>query len=139
MKKSELKKILKPLVKECIKESILEEGILSGIISEVTKGLSSKIVVEQKAVQTPAPVEAQVQAPSVNERIAEHRKKLMSAIGGDAYNGIDLLEGTTPAPAARSPEAQAGSPLGGMDPNDSGIDITGIMAVGGNKWKDLIK
>ena len=52
MKKSELKRILKPLVKECIKDVLLEEGLLSNIVSEVTRGLTSNMVVENK-VQTP--------------------------------------------------------------------------------------
>jgi hypothetical protein len=26
----------------------------------------------------------------------------------------------------------------GVDPNDAGIDISGLMAAGGNKWKSLI-
>ena len=135
MKKSELKSILKPLIKECIRESILEEGILSNVIAEVTKGLSAAPIVEQKKA---APKKEPAKPPpSVNERLAEHRKKLMGAIGADAYGGVDLFEGTTPAPAQAS-HGQAASPLGGTDPNDAGIDISGIMAVGGNRWKDMI-
>ena len=134
MKKSELKKLLKPLVKECIKESILEEGILSGIIMEVAKGMGSTPIVEQR--EKPAPAKP---AKLANERLAEHRKSLMDAIGKDAYNGVNIFEGTTPAPTSRSAGSQAGSPLGGVDPSDAGIDISGIMSVGGNKWKDLIK
>ena len=135
MKKSELKSILKPLIKECIRESILEEGILSNVIAEVTKGLSAAPIVEQKKA---APKKEPTKPPpSVNERLAEHRKKLMGAIGADAYGGVDLFEGTTPAPAQAS-QGQAARPLGGTDPNDAGIDISGIMAVGGNRWKDMI-
>ena len=135
MKKSELKSILKPLIKECIRESILEEGILSNVIAEVTKGLSTAPIVEQK--KTAPKKEPTKPPPSVNERLAEHRKKLMGAIGSDAYGGVDLFEGTTPAPGQASP-GQAASPMNGTDPNDAGIDISGIMAVGGNRWKDMI-
>ena len=139
MKKSELKSILKPLIKECIKESILEEGILSNVIMEVTKGLGAAPIVEQtKSAPAPAP-KSEPSAPpkSVNQRLAEHKKKLMSAIGSDAYGGIDLFEGTTPAPAQAS-QAQMANPMSGTDPNDAGVDISGIMAVGGNRWKDMI-
>lgn len=135
MKKSELKALLKPLIKECIKESILEEGILSNVIMEVTKGLGATSIVEQKKPQTPKP--APVPTKSVNQRLSEHKKNLMSAIGADAYGGVDLFEGTTPAPGQASP-SQMASPMNGTDPNDSGIDISGIMAAGGNRWKDLI-
>ena len=135
MKKSELKALLKPLIKECIKESILEEGILSNVIMEVTKGLGAAPIVEQKKAQAPKPAPAPTK--SVNERLSEHKKKLMSAIGADAYGGIDLFEGTTPAPAQAS-QTQMANPMNGTDPNDAGVDISGIMAVGGNRWKDMI-
>lgn len=138
MNKSELKALLKPLIKECIKESILEEGILSNVIAEVTKGLSATPLVEHKRVASPKEAPKR-EAPthSVNKRLAEHKKKLMSAIGSDAYRGIDLFEGTTPAPGQAS-AVQEASPLSGTGPSDAGIDISGIMAVGGNKWKSLI-
>ncbi len=105
---------------------------------EVTKGLSAAPIVEHKKVapKKRSPKE-KPPVPSVNERLAEHKKKLMSAIGSDAYGGVDLFEGTTPAPGQAS-QGQAASPLRGTDPNDAGIDISGIMAVGGNRWKDLI-
>ena len=142
MKKSELKALLKPLIKECIKESILEEGILSNVIMEVTKGLGAKPIVEQTKVsrkrESSAPMGLGVQdkAPSVNEKLAEHKKKLMSAIGSDAYGGVDLFEGTTPAPSQGS--TQKGSPLGGMDPGDAGVDISTLLQAGGNRWKSLV-
>lgn len=51
MNKSELKALLKPLIKECIKESLLEGGVLSNVIVEVTKGLGTAPIVEQKKPQ----------------------------------------------------------------------------------------
>jgi hypothetical protein len=146
MNKSELKALLKPLIRECIKESILEEGILSNVIAEVTRGLGASSIVEQKKKAEPRERTMKMdlgirdrapKPPSVNERLAEHKSKLMSAIGADAYGGVDLFEGTTPAPGQAS-AAQEASPLNGVAPGDAGIDISGIMAVGGNKWKSLI-
>jgi hypothetical protein len=146
MNKSELKALLKPLIRECIKESILEEGILSNVIAEVTKGLVAPSIVEQRKKAEPRERSMKIglgirdespKLPSVNERLAEHKKKLMSAIGSDAYGGVDLFEGTTPAPGQASAMQEA-SPLNGMAADDAGIDISGIMAVGGNKWKSLI-
>tara|TARA_R110001583_G_scaffold52448_1_gene162939 strand:+ start:818 stop:1231 length:414 start_codon:yes stop_codon:yes gene_type:complete len=133
MKKSELKTLLKPLIKECIKESILEEGILSNVIMEVTKGLNTAPIVEQrKKPEAPKPTPAPTR--TVNQTLVERKKKLMSAIGSDAYGGIDLFEGTTPAPG-QAFGAQAASPMSGTDPNDAGIDISDIVALGGKKWK----
>lgn len=136
MKKSEFKKLLKPIVKECVRESLFEGGLLSGIIAEVVSGLGEDRIVENREPPV-KDAEPTKEAPTVNQRLAEHRKSLMSAIGSDAYGGIDLFEGTTPAPAAGSGGA-ASSPLGGIDPGDAGIDISGIMSVGGSKWKSLI-
>ena len=150
MKKSELKALLKPLIKECIRESILEEGILSSMISEVNRGLRAAPVLEQR--KRPAPAElvtpsgavegfdadnASVKpTKSVNQRLVEHKKKLMSAIGSDAYGGIDLFEGTTPAPGQAS-QSQMANPMSGTDPSDAGVDISGLMAAGGNRWKGM--
>mgnify|MGYP003122859442 CR=1 FL=1 len=136
MKKSELKALLKPLIKECIKESILEEGILSNVIMEVTKGLGATPIVEQKKPQAPKPTPTPTK--SVNQRLAEHKKNLMSAIGSDAYGGVDLFEGTTPAPGQAS-EAQMANPMSGTDPTDAGVDISGILSVAGKNWKNLVR
>ena len=136
MKKSELKALLKPLIKECIKESILEEGILSNVIMEVTKGLGATPIVEQKKSQAPKP--APTPTKSVNQRLAEHKKNLMSAIGSDAYGGVALFEGTTPAPGQAS-EAQMANPMSGTDPTDAGVDISGILSVAGKNWKNLVR
>jgi len=137
MKRSELKKILKPLVKECIRESILEEGVLSSVITEITKGLGAAPIVETQKKTVPETRSPET-TMSVNQRLEEHKKKLMSAISSDAYGGVDLFEGTTPAPAQGS-ATQMASPLGGTDPGDSGVDISGIMALGGKNWSNLIK
>jgi len=137
MKRSELKKILKPLVKECIRESILEEGVLSSVITEITKGLGAAPIVETQKKTVPETRSPET-TMSVNQRLEEHKKKLMSAISSDAYGGVDLFEGTTPAPAQGS-ATQMASPLGGTDPGNSGVDISGIMALGGKNWSNLIK
>ena len=141
MKKSELKSIIKPLVKECITESLLEEGLLSNVISEVMKGMSP-VITESAPVADPA---AGMQKAAMREaqeaklkQAKQDRRKLLDAIGNDAYGGVDLFEGTTPAPAQQSLESQAGSPLGGVAPGDPGVDISGILGLGGHKWKSLI-
>tara|TARA_B100000963_G_scaffold302014_1_gene274789 strand:+ start:368 stop:775 length:408 start_codon:yes stop_codon:yes gene_type:complete len=131
VKKSELKNMLKPLVKECIKECLYEEGILSSVVSEVVKGMGTNVIKEEVAPPSFAmPVRQQ---PRNNEALKEHKQKLLDAIGKEAYGGIDLFEGTTPASPDRSPELT--SPLGDTDPSDPGVDISGIVALGGKKWK----
>ena len=136
MKRSELKKLIKPLVKECIKECIHEEGVLSGIISEVVRGIGTSPVIQErvepvKAVQHIPPVRSEAKG----EKLKEQRRKLADVIGKGSYGGVDIFEGITPMNNARSPEQAASSPLGGLDPSDPGIDISGIETLAGNKWK----
>ena len=130
MKKNELKQVLKPLIKECIKEVMFEEGVLSGIISEVVKGLGTNTIVEQRqpVPQRQAPLRS---AEEARVNLQETKSKMLDAIGKSAFGGIDLFEGTTPAPA---PAANSNGPMAGIAPDDSGVDIGGIMALAGDKW-----
>ena len=136
MKRSELKKVIKPLVKECIHEALFEDGLLSGIVSEVAQGLGAgQVIKESQQVAAPVPDRS---AERRTEELKRQRKQLLDAIGKDAFNGVDLFEGTTPA----APEARASgpaSPMAGQDPDDPGVDISGIMALGGKNWGALLK
>ena len=96
------------------------------MVSEVAKGLNTAPVKEQVA-----------QAPTPRKRdYSGDRRKLMDAIGNDAYNGVDLFEGTTPAPAQQ--EQSAGSvDLG--DPDDAGVDIGSILGHSSKIWESMNK
>ena len=133
MKKNELKVLLKPLIKECISEVLLEEGILSNVVSEVVSGLQSNVVVESPVKQNTAPVMSEQQKNKINEQ----RQKLMSAIGADAYNGVDLFAGTTPTAAPA--ETKQGDPLSGVDPRDSGVDISQLFGGVNKNWSGMVK
>ena len=144
MKKQELKKLLKPLIKECIKEVILEEGVLSNVVSEVVQGLGAPRIVEAKAapVQQQSSIEGmQRAAEQKRAQINEQKNKLLSAIDKSAYGGIDLFEGTQPLSAGGkvSSGPQAQGPLSDMDPNDPGVDISGIMGIAGGRWAAHLK
>ena len=95
MKKSELRQVLKPLIKECIKEVIFEEGVLSNIVSEVAQGLGGQTIVETK--QQPAEPQRNYEEENriAHQKLQETRKRMLDAIGSDAYNGVDLFAGTT--------------------------------------------
>ena len=130
MKKSDLKELIKPLVKECIHEVLLEEGLLSNVVSEVAKGLGSAPVITEQAEQ---PVRV---APPKKRSYNQDRKKLMDAIGNEAYNGVNLFEGTTPTPAQQ--EQAAGSVDMG-DPRDAGVDIGSILGHSSKIWESMNK
>ena len=138
MKKEELKKILKPLIKECIKEVIFEEGALSTIISEVMKSTSSQQVVSETKTKPKLETneEASVRRQRKQNQLHEQKRKMLDAIGKDAYNGVDLFEGTTPMAPQRSQTSPAGSQaLDGVSPRDPGVDLSSFASSG--VWKKL--
>jgi len=125
MNKNELKKILKPLIKECIKEVIFEEdGALSHIIKEVAVGMAGKQRITEAKQTTPIPATAPKRN---NQQLKQRKKQLLDAIGKDAYGGINIFEGTTPAPAQSS---GGRGPLSDVDGSDPGVDISNLF---GNK------
>jgi hypothetical protein len=132
MKKGDLKNLIKPIVKECIQEVLLEEGLLSNVVSEVAKGLQVQATITEHVESAPSRP-----APKPRPRdYSNDRKKLLDAIGKDAYNGVDLFEGTTPAPAPSTGQGQG--PLDGVAPNDPGVDISGIFSGHSAKiWQKL--
>ena len=131
MNKKQLKEVLKPLIKQCIKEVIFEEGVLSSIISECVAGVSGQPIVEKKAKKKKLVDNDQY----VNEQLERTKKKMLKAMASDSYNGVNVFEGTTPAPAPSSPGA---NPLGGYAPGDSGVDISGILNIAGRNWSKMI-
>ena len=139
MKRTELKKIIKPLVKECVQETILNDGLLSNIVSEVMQGMGNQFLVENKEQIVPTMSnENSVQLEQLKERQQETRKRLLDEIGKDAYNGVDLFEGTTPIKDSGEPSVTSqANPMSGQDPSDPGVDISGIVALGGKNWKAL--
>ena len=136
MKKSEFKKILKPIVTECIKESLLEDGLISGIIAEVVKGMSPTAPI----VEAPSggdQLRERLTRNAFNQeqssKLKEHKNKLMAAIGGDTYNGVDLFEGTVPSAGETSLRQQA-SPVAGQAPDDAGVDISNLFGSVAPNW-----
>lgn len=135
MNKDQLKKTLRPIIKECIKEVIFEEGILSTIISEVVKGTSQTLVESRQPTYQQQP---QVDYEAKQRAEKERRKKILDSIGRDAYNGVDLFEGTQPLQERRSSSvAPHGSKaLDGVAPNDSGVNL-GALGVDTRLWSKL--
>ena len=137
MKKSELRQVLKPLIKECIKEVIFEEGILSNIVSEVAQGLGGQPIVETTQ-QPPTPQRNYEKENRIaNQKLQETRKRMLDAVGKDAYNGVDLFAGTTPSSAPA--ETNQCVPLSGVDPRDSGVDISQLFGGVNKNWSGIVK
>jgi hypothetical protein len=137
MKKSDFKKLIKPLVHECIKESLMEDGMISGIIAEVVRGMAIAQPIVEQRVEASDPELERLKKSAFSEQqvsqLQEHRAKLMSAIGGEAFNGVNLFEGTTPTPAQSTPAQQA-NPMSGQSPTDAGVDIGNLFGSVGSSW-----
>ena len=133
MNKQELKKILKPLIKECIKEVIFEDGTLSSIISEVVKGVGEPIVETKQRFQPKSQPQYETDEQA-KARLDSKRKQMMEAIGKDAYNGVNLFEGTTPAPPQQE---QGRGALSDVDPRDPGVDISSFMGKSSLIWEKM--
>lgn len=131
MKKSDLKNLIKPIVKECITEVLIEEGLLTEVVSQVAQGMQTNTIVETASPSPRKNIQKQVAAEN---KLSENRKKLLDAIGKDAYNGVDLFENTTPI--AAQTETQAGSvDLGNS--NDAGVDISSLVGGASQIWKAM--
>ena len=143
MEKENLKVILKPLIKQCIKECILEEGVLSGIITEVVKGMETqRVITEGLTVKNPPSPDPDPQEVIRKEEEYERdRQERIRRLNESAnISGVNVFEDVQPvvAEAQPSPEPAVANPLSGVAPNDSGVDISGIMAISQGKWKDLM-
>jgi hypothetical protein len=142
MKRSELKTILKPLITQCVKEVLLEEGVLSGVVAEVVRGVSPVLT---EGRQSSPPDNSKQQAlleqqrrqveEEKHQRLKEQKRKVLDATGF----GSEIFEGVKPLTEGGDPgSGPTPGALAGTDPSDAGVDISGIMALGGNKWKNLV-
>ena len=122
MNKEQLKKTLRPMIKECIKEVIFEEGILSAIISEVVKGTAQPLVESHQ----PTYHQPQVDYEARQRQEKERRRKMLDSIGRDAYNGVDLFEGTQPLRESKSSAPHGSKALDGIAPNDPGVNLSAL-------------
>jgi len=142
MNKSQLKKLIKPVVKECIQEVLIEEGLLTEVVAQVASGMSRQPIVENKPKKRNdklfnEDLQMKRKSREANKKLQEHRRKLLDSIGTDAYNGVDLFEGTEPMRQSGTP-GQAHKPsVLGDDPSDAGVDISSIMGNSSKIWQAI--
>jgi hypothetical protein len=133
MKKSDLKQLIKPIVKECIHETLIEEGLLSNVVSEVVKGMQVAPLVENRSAPIVQEKTIAAKSKEAHKKIAEHRQKMLEAVGTDAYNGVNLFEGTSPLPTQEPTPGRAD--LG--DPGDAGVDIGSLVGNASQIWRAM--
>ena len=142
MNKSQLKKLIKPVVKEWIQEVLIEEGLLTEVVSQVTAGLAKQPSVENKPKKKNEnlfneDLQMKRKSREAKKKLQEHRRKLLDAIGGDAYNGVDLFEGTEPIRQGGTAGASHTPSVLGDDPDDAGVDISSLMGNAGKIWQAI--
>ena len=137
MKRSELKKI----VKECVKEILFDEGVLSSLVAEVAVGITraqnTLVEKQQPNQESIALKEAKEQEKeSRRKKLLETKRKMLDAIGNSKM--ANVFEGTEPLKQGGSPSASpAHGPMSNRDPNDAGVDISGLFSLAGQKWNAL--
>jgi hypothetical protein len=137
MNQKDLKTALKPIVKELIYECLITEGILSSVVSEIMKGSGSAIISESKQQISNVKQQKPQQRLETNDEAATRRKKLEETLVGRL--GVNVFEGTQPLRERGAPsQTTAGNPLTGLDPSDSGVDISGLLNLTGG-WKGFKK
>ena len=68
--------------------------------------------------------------------LKEQRQKMLEAIGRDSMNGVNVFEGTDPMSSSGDISSTGPkSALAGVDPKDSGVDISDLAGIYGNTWK----
>ena len=142
MNKAQLKKLIKPVVKECIQEVLIEEGLLTEVVSQVAAGMTSQPIVENTQKKKDdnlfnEDLQMRRKSQEVNSKLLEHRKKLLDSIGRDAFNGVDLFEGTAPTKSSPSPGNSHRPSVLGDDPSDAGVDISSLMGQAGKVWQAI--
>ena len=113
---------------------------MSNLIKEVALGIGSQQTIVETKVQEPEHdfsrqrIELQEEA---QRAMADKRKKLEESLGG-GFAGI--FENVEPISQAGSPgQKSSNGALSNYAPNDAGVDISGLMALGGGKnWKNMI-
>lgn len=138
MKKSELKNI----IKECVKEILFEEGVLSNLVAEVAFGITraQQTIVEsapEPQVNTVKLEEARLhEREEKRKKLLETKRKMLDAMGNSKL--ANVFEGTEPLKQGGQPgKTSPHGPMSGRDPNDAGVDISGLFGLAGQKWQHL--
>ena len=142
MNKAQLKKLIKPVVKECIQEVLIEEGLLTEVVSQVAAGMKQQPIVENTQKKKNdnlfnEDLQMKRKTQEVNQKLQEHRKKLLDSIGQDAFNGVDLFEGTEPMRESGTPGVSHKPNVLGDDPSDAGVDISSLMGNASKIWQAI--
>ena len=115
--------------------------MLSNLVAEVAFGITRA---QGTLVESPVQKQEDRQLKEAREEEEESRRKkaletkrkMLNAIGDRKL--ANVFEGTEPLKSSGTPgSVSAQSPLSGRDPNDAGVDISGLFSLAGKKWNTL--
>lgn len=133
MDPKELKKILRPLVKELIKETLAEYGA-AALMSESKAPAVAEVKPVKKDFEST--YRQKVVAPAVSNTAAETKKRIDEELkkAGLLSKKFDPFSGTKALTEGQASGAAAPISAGAREPDDEGIDITGIMNMASGRW-----
>lgn len=135
MNKDTLKTILKPVLKECLEEILAEKGLLTVLaeaqVAEVKAEPKKQEI--KKHIQKLVGEAPQAARRVVNETQQRMQKELQQA--GLLTKNFDPFAGTKALTESQAAGAAPVGPLSSVDPQDKGVDISGIMGMAAGKWK----
>ena len=102
---------LKKIIKPLVKECVQETILNDGLLSNIV---------------------SEVMQGMGNQFLVENKEEIVPTMSNENSVQMEAMENR------KRDETQAASPLGNKDPNDAGVDISGIMALGGKNWKALM-
>jgi hypothetical protein len=130
MDKKELKTLLRPLVKEIISEVLMEVGVKS-LVSEIKQPVVEKQTPEAKFRKAVIP-QRKGDSPAYSDTKKRMDEELKRA--GILSKSFNPFDGTKPLTESQAADSQVPSNPNSIDPNDPGIDITGIMNMASGRW-----
>ena len=97
---------------------------------------------QRSMVQESAPQKQTIQSSQPSQAVIEARKSLEDTKRQlQESTGLKgIFENTTPLGSGGSPSPSGGNNRGALrdvDPNDPGVDITGLMNIAGGAWKQI--
>ena len=111
--------------------------MLSSLIAEIAIGINraqGQLLEGAQTQQREENVKLKEQADEIQrQKLLETKKKMLNAIGSEKMSKI--FEGTEPLRNTGSSNVH--SPLSGREPQDAGVDISGLFNLAGQKWNQL--
>ena len=110
------------------------DKLQSDIVEQLASKYNKPEHVVEKVIRSQFKLVLDIMQEQKYEMIKAQKRKLLDAAGF----GVDVFSGTEPIEEAADPSNGQAGALSGVEPNDAGVDIAGIMAVANRDWSKMI-